>query len=243
MSAKVFFRKRQELFVIVGWLIIVATFITKDVFRENLNDVADSISAAETLYLLRDDNLKLHQEIDDVDADLLRVETDILMFQRRAPKAKREKYVSSASFHRNSDRVLRIQSEMFLEVDNLARLVAKAPPDAEHMKQFTELYQEWDALKMNMLKEDSVELKVPLEKFDSEASDSRSIKEYGEIRLLSQQLHLVGAIILDQAHEMKERKENLVNIFTPISYILWGLGALLALGSKLFGSESTVEMD
>lgn len=238
-----FFTRHQGLLIILGSLIIVATFIVKDVLRDQVKDVADSINAAENLYLIRDSNLELHEEIDEVDDNVSKGRIEVL---RSLPTKQKDVDVIkkpewSADFSRNSQRLLRIENEMGLEEDNLARLVLKAPPKPDHMTQFAELYKQWDTLRIKILEGDRDELNAKY--FDSKAVYNRSVKTYSDVWLLSQRLHLIGSMILDDAHETKERNERLVNIFTPVSYGLFGLGALLTVLSKLFGVDSGAGSD
>jgi hypothetical protein len=235
-QTKRWFQKHQGLLLILGTLIIVTTFIVKNVFREQLKDVVDSINAAENLYLIRDSNLELHEEIDQVDANVSRSRIEILQALPSAKKNQTQKDAWAADFDRNSQRLLRVINETYLETDNLARLVMKAPPTPEHMAQFTELYKQWGTLRIDLLKGDQAELN--LEDFDSKAAYNRNLKGYAAVWILNQKLHLVGSMILDDAHEVKERKERLVRVFTPISYGLFILGAVLTFLSKLFGVET-----
>jgi hypothetical protein len=91
-------------------------------------------------------------------------------------------------------------------------------------------------LRIDLLKGDQAELN--LEDFDSKAAYNRNLKGYAAVWILNQKLHLAGSMILDDAHEVKERKERLVRVFTPISYGLFILGAVLTFLSKLFGVET-----
>jgi len=57
------------------------------------------------------------------------------------------------------------------------------------------------------------------------------------------EMHITAALILDDAQEVREKKELLVRIFTPVSYGLFGFGAILTLLSKLFGAEVVPETE
>jgi len=222
------------LLIIIGALILFATFAIKDVLRDSAKGLAESINAAENLYLIRDDDLELHEELDEIDADVFKSRMDSLSAPLNSRKSDVRKSARSADFERNSQRLLRIENETGLEVDNLARLVLKAPPTPEHMAEFSELIKQWDLFKINSLKADSAELKLKV--FDFTAVNNRNRKDYSDVWVLSQRIHLVGALIVDDAQETKEKKEHLVSVFTPISYGLYVLGVLLTLLSKFFGA-------
>ena len=59
--------------------------------------------------------------------------------------------------------------------------------------------------------------------------------------LISDKLHLLSATILDNAQAKQAEEERWLEIFTPISYLLFAAGAVLTLISKLAGVESIGE--
>ncbi len=218
-----------------GWLVIVVTFLVKDVLHDRLKDLVDSVNAAESLYLIRDSALSLHEEMDAVDARVTRGNTALLKALVKKKGDDISKEASSEDFARNSDRLVRILAETDIEIDNTARLAEVAAAKPDHIRQFDDLYKEWDALRMNILKGDLVEINKPIEPFDSTAVYNRGVKTYSDVWIINQRLHLVAAMILDDAHEAKEKDEQLVNICSPIAYVLFAVGAALTLLSKLMG--------
>jgi hypothetical protein len=230
------FVRRRGLIKIVGGMIILATFLVKDVLRDQEKDIVETINSAESLYLIRDASLELHKEIDEVDAN---VNKDGLAILKALPPIRNNESKKAdwqADFDRNEDRLLRAEIETYSEVDNLSRLIAKAPPSPEHLKQYSELYWQWDKLRM-------AEFAIPVKRLDeatpddSKATYNRDLKTYADVWLANRSLDMVGAMILDDAHYIKERKEHRVRVFTPISYVLFVLGVLVTLASELFGIE------
>jgi hypothetical protein len=236
-----FFSRHQELLIILGSLIIVATFVVKDVFRDRMKDVADSIDTAEDAYLIREATIDLHSEIDEVDANVVQVRTEVLSALSSIPKAKQNAYESDLVFKRYSQRLLRMENETGLEVDNLARLILKVPPTSERIAQFNDLYRQWDSLKMKGLKEGSIDINAKL--FNPEAVNAQNVRDYADAWLISQKMHLTAGLILDDAQRVKEKQEYLIRVFTPISYALFVFGAMLTLLSQLFSPDGVPEAE
>lgn len=55
MTGRKFLRTHKQWLVFSGPLVLFATFITKDVLRDNYKDLSDSVGVAESVFLIRDD--------------------------------------------------------------------------------------------------------------------------------------------------------------------------------------------
>ena len=235
--AERWFAKHPELITVLGGLILFATFLVKDILREQEKDVVNAIDSAESIYLIRDSNLALRKEIDQLDANINRSRGEILRADRSKHKEKQtEAREFIPIFDGSEDPVVRLLGETDVEVDNLQRLVAKAPPTAEHLTEFAKVYWEWDKLRMQFFAQPLPSLDEKL-KEDAKNIAERDRAYYSSVWLINSKISMVGAEILDDAHYTKEKLEHRVKIFTPISYVLFGLGVVLTIVSKLFGVD------
>lgn len=231
------FVKHRDLITVFGGLILFATFVVNDVLRQQEKDVVNTIDSAESIYLIRDSNLALRKEIDQLDANINMSRRKILRADRSKHKEKQtEAREFIPVFDGSEDPVVRLLDESNVEVDNLQRLVAKASPTAEHLTEFGRVYWEWDKLRMQFFAK-------PLPLLDEKPTeDAKTITErdqayYLSLWLINSKISMVGAEILDDAHYTKEKLEHRVKIFTPISYVLFGVGVVLTIVSKLFGVD------
>jgi len=227
--------KHRSLITVVGGLIILATFLVKDVLRDQEKDLADAINSAESIYLMRSADLELRKELNEVDMNVSISRREILQSLPPGTKVKAVPYLATG-FDGHEDRLVRILSDTDVEVDNLQRLVAIVPPTPEHLNEFGKLFWEWDKLRLE-------DFAKPLPLLDSKPSeDSKVVEEhnqkyYSEVWLINSQMSMVGAEILDDAHHTKEKRERHLRFFSPISYILFGIGVVVTVVSKLFGIE------
>ncbi|HVC48306.1 MAG TPA: hypothetical protein VND90_13770 [Terracidiphilus sp.] len=214
---------------------MLLTLFVKDVLRDQAKDLSDAINSAESIYLMRSANLELRREIDEVDMNVNISRREILQSLPRGSKVKKLPYLMTG-LDGHEGRLARILSETDGEVDNLQRLVAIAPPTFEHLKEFGKLYWQWDKLRLEIIA-------GPITPIGEKTTGgSKVISEpnrnyYSEARLINSNISMVGAEILDDAHYTKEKRERLVKIFTPISYVLIGFGAVVTVMSRLFGIE------
>jgi hypothetical protein len=228
--------KHKDLLVVVGGLIIVATFLVKDVLRDQEKDLVDAINSAESTYLIRDANLEVRKELDDIDANVTETRREMFLALPSGQKKQLGGTGLVPGFDGSQDRTVRLLGETDVEVDNLSRLVAKASPTSEHLKEFGELYWQWDKLRMKMF-ETPLPLLDQKPTEDPKVASQRRLEYYLAIRNINSRIRMVGAEILDDAHYTKEKREHRVSVFAPISYVLFGLGVVVTVVSKLFGIE------
>jgi len=139
-------------------------------------------------------------------------------------------------FDGSEDPTVRLLTETDVEVDNLMRLVEKAPPTADHAKEWNKLYWEWDKLRMQIFERPELPMdQKPKE--DPQIIARRNREYYLSVQLTSSKMRMVAAEILDDAHSTKERLEHRLKIFTPISYVLFCLGVMVTIVSKTFGLD------
>jgi hypothetical protein len=74
-------------------------------------------------------------------------------------------------------------------------------------------------------------------KDDPKVISERNWNDYSAIWLINAKISMVGAGILDDAHHAKEIRENRVKAISPISIVLFCLGVVVTIVSRLFGVE------
>jgi hypothetical protein len=190
-------------------------------------------NSAESIYLMRSADLELRKEINEVDMNVTISRQDILQSLPPGSKVKEVPYLMTG-FDGHEGRLVRILSDTDVEVDNLQRLVAIAPPTSEHLTEFGKLYWEWDKLRMGIITRPVPPID---EKTDVKANSDRDRKDYSAIWLVNSRINMVGAGILDDAHYTKEIREHRVRIFSSINILLFCFGLTLTVVSTLFGVE------
>ena len=214
---------------------MLATFFVKDVLRDREKDFAEAINSAESVYLMRSADLELRKEINEVDMNVTISRQDILQSLPPGSKVKEVPYLMTG-FDGHEGRLVRILSDTDVEVDNLQRLVAIAPPTSEHLTEFGKLYWEWDKLRMGIIARPVV---TPIDNpsYDPKATAARDRQDYSAIWLINSRINMVGAGILDDAHYTKEIREHRVRIFSLVNILLFCFGLTLTVVSTLFGVE------
>jgi hypothetical protein len=214
---------------------MLATFFVKDVLRDQNKDFADAINSAESIYLLRSADLELRKEINEVDMNVSISRQEFLQSLPPGTKVRGVPYLMTG-FDGHEDRLVRILSDTDDEVDNLQRLVAVTTPTPEHLNEYSKLFWEWDKLRMEEFAKPVPLLdEKPTE--DPKIVEARGRKYYSEVWLINSRIRMAGAEIFEDAHQAKERREHWVNIFSPISIVLFCVGVVITVGSRLFGIE------
>jgi hypothetical protein len=231
-----FMKRHERSFLISGFLVLFVTFVVRDVLLDRTRRMADTLSAAETEYLLEDATVQLHHEIDAVDGHVMSGSSDILA---NLPSRRRQLHFSpdpESILNRDSVQYLRMDSETNSEFASLYRLLEVLPANDNHRADFATLYARWD--------KDQVELLRPQrpigEKVDpavAKAEAEKDRKHRQDMWAINGQLRFVGASILDDAHRTLEDKEHEANVFAWWSYALYFIGGILALGGKMAGIE------
>jgi len=228
--------RHRSLITVLGGLIILATFFVKDVLRDQEKDLADAINSAESIYLMRSADLEIRKEINEVDMSVSISRQEIIdSLLPRGAKVKELPYLMTG-FDGHEGRIPRILSDTDMEVDNLQRLAAIALPTSEHLKEFGKVYWEWDKLRMSIIARPVTPI-VANAPDDSKAIAGQNRKDYWAIWLINSKISMVGAGIFDDAHRTKEIRENRVKFFSPLSYVLFCLGVVVTIVSRLFGVE------
>lgn len=225
------------MFLVAGYLVLFITFVVRDILLDRARTMADTLSVAESAYLLEEATIQLNHEIDEVDGHVMDGDRDILSnFPSHRPTIHVNMDIL-LMLGRDSLQSLRIDSETNAEFSSLERLLEVLPSDDKRREAFSTLYTRWD--------KDQMELLGPLrsieEKVDpaiSTAEAAQNTKRSQDMWAINGQLQILASEILDDAHKTLGDKENQVEVFARWSYLLYFTGGILALGSKLVGVET-----
>ena len=225
-----FLKRNEGLTIIVGALLMFSTFVVDNVAREKLRSLTDSLNAAQTAFLIRDSNLELYREIDEVEARVAQGNTE---FMQRLPKPRNHQHVAidpEAVLPHTSVEVLRITNETWHEFNNLGLLIAKMPAQDSRVREFNALYKEFDTVRIGMIKP-----VTPIS--NGKAYNREQLEDYFAVFRIHEKLQMLAAGVLDDAHANIGKMEHRLDALTPLSYSLFVIGAVFTVISRLAGIE------
>lgn len=226
-------KRHERSFLFCGFLLVFITFAVRDILLNSAQMMADRLSAAESTYLLEDATVQLHQEIDEVDGHVMAGNSDILA--NRPPRKEHLRW--SPNLDRGSVQFLRMISETGSKFASINRLLADLPVDDKNRSEFGILYTRWDRDQMKLLRP----VRLIGQKVDpaiARAEAEEDSKNSQDMWDVNRRLAFLGASILDEAHGALEEKEHQACVFRWLSYALYFIGGVLALGTKMAGIET-----
>jgi hypothetical protein len=232
-----FMKRHERSFLISGFLVLFVTFVVRDILMDRARTMSDTLSAAETAYLLEDATVQLHHEIDVVDGHVMSGNSDILA---NLPSHQNGLHFSpdpESFLDRSSVQDLRMYSETNTEFASLHRLLELLPLHNTHRTDFSKLYARWDKDRVGLLRPvPLIGAKVDPVVAKSEAEEDR--KHLQDMWWINGQLQFLCASSLDDVHRTLEEREHGANIFAWWSYVLYFISGVLALGGKMAGIET-----
>lgn len=229
-------KRYERFFVTAGFLIVILTFVVRDVLLESARTMAESISAAETSYLLENAAIELYHEVDQVDGHVMEGNSEVLNhLSSQRPKIQFSADPESI-LDRESVQHLRMESEQSEEFYNLGRLLRELPFERAQQTELDEFYRRWDADRLSLLRPIApIGEKIDPAKEKADAAQDK--RTYADMWLIRERLQTLRASILDNAERTLEKKEYIVAVYTPISVLLYVIGTLLAVLARLAGVE------
>jgi hypothetical protein len=235
MRAKVlqYLRRQRGAFAIVAAILAFMTFLIKDTLRDQYKEIADSIETARSSLLIETTFIDLHQGIGRLTAAVDDSRLDILAILR-PPKVSTpiEMLTSSREFVKKIESGVQLGGSInatAAKFDETSRLIHTVRSGDVVSSQFASLRKRWEQFTAQR------EASINSTHGEDDLSDE---KEYKEI---TNELNRITNDALNEAEVTKEEKEALVNVFTPISVVLYSLSALLALASKMAGLEEVAQ--
>jgi hypothetical protein len=228
---KSFFRRHNTRLIFFGALVVFTTFVIKDVLREQLKDLMDSVESAHSIFVLRHDTSMLNFRL-----QYLQGTADAL-----ADKLVRSKMVTQDGLRKDATAKIVLLDEqldnLFVYCDNVARLVEKLP---EKMSMTHHLHDLVDATEHRALHQRAI-LEHLREGEELKTLDSKSSSVVGttilEIQNAIPQLDFAimtyGEMTMREAERAKDVSKQTYGRWTRISYGLYALGWGLGLVGKL----------
>lgn len=244
------FRQHSRVITFLGAVIVFATFVVKDGFRENLKNLTDSIDSAESVFLIRSDleDIKLHTG------------------RSVAPRGDNPGMFDYAV--QDIEHSRKTFDDIAYQLDNIARLIKKLPDQSSQIKfastwreerqetvitqsgpitggnvfvqeESKTLAEHWQKPQQRLTRLRQEENRIrrimnPDHKHDEEAA--RAAAELsGDSAYLLHVTEAFGRAVLDVAMKAKDDHERSYKMYTYIGYLLYGVGSALGLVGILFG--------
>jgi hypothetical protein len=237
-TIRIWLRRHEAFLAAIGLLTVIATFVTKEVFRDNLKELADSVDRAQITYSLRVNIDSLRTEIRYLDSRI----SSLKLSSSNAPPTDTTQMLEFADSFDNCRRTVMenlISYEVW--VDEARQLVEKLPYDKAAEEQLRPLQQGSAAFE--------AQAKSLLQAIDKAISDQTLAVGAGLAPnplpcdtlpfALRVQAHLPEASAfssrqLERAEEVKRNAERRYRLFSIVSYVLFGIGILLALIGRVY---------
>jgi len=233
-----FMKRHERVFLGSGFLIVFVTFVVRDILLDRARAIAETLSVAETAYLLEDAAVQLHHEIDEVDGHVMAGNSDLL---NEPPSDMQYRHISPdvmSFLNRDSIQNLRMDSEANTEFACLYRLLEALPSNNTHRTDFSKLYLRWDKDRMDLLRTPPPPIGAKVDPVIAKSQAEEDAKLRQDMWVINGQLQLLSASILDDAQRTLEGKEHEATAFAWLSYALYFVGFVLAFGGKMAGLET-----
>jgi hypothetical protein len=231
-------KRRRRIVSLIGALIVFGTFLAKDVRRDKLKDLVDSIESAENSYLIRAGNRRTLQEIKGFEKSF----SDF----RRNPTAPEDQLTEADFEDRGVGFYLQTTHDDQLAnmeiYDELARLAEKLPgaqPEKNSLqaaKQLdAEFWEEWNAVDKEAMKlPDAWRVKdTPLAK----QLEAKIFTASAAGQKCSQTLESVSREILHEAANERVKAEANYEMWNKFTFLLYGVGFVIGIFGILMGGE------
>lgn len=241
-TLNIWLRRHETFLAAIGLLTVIATFVTKEVFRDNLKELADSVDRAQITYSLR-------LNIDSLRTDISHLDGRISSLRPSPGSAPSTDTTQLLEFAEGVDNCRRTVMENLLNyevwTDEARQLVEHLPYDKAVQQQLRSLQEGSAAFE--------AEAKSLLQAIDRAVSDERLTVSAGlapnpvpcnalpfalRVQARLPEASAFAGDQLERAEEVKKNAERRYRVFSIISYFLFGIGILLALIGRVYGIRS-----
>jgi hypothetical protein len=228
---------------VIGATIVLATFIVKDAWRENLKDLVDSIENAQNVFLIRDDSKA-------VTFQLRVIEQKIDHIEQVSTLTTKDPFTAIAV---NSQMMIfrELQDNIETDLDNTTRLMEKVPGQEANRKTVEELKKRL-VIARDSFRQSGVTIArliptvTPDGVFPGQARQAifdTSVDLSNKTNDLWTRTHNLSATVLNEAASELQVEEKHFRWVKIASYILYVLGWTLTLFGKVFGIEELAVAD
>jgi hypothetical protein len=233
--------KRKDLFVVVAAFIVFVTYVVKDGLRDQLEAVVTSIDSAENSFLIRSASLPISESLSQIEAQVALLELQLELHEGAPAHKSSESRAQLIEMSHNRNNLDKMESETQQSIDNLERLQKKISVPKALLEKLLTIKKEWDDLRASDNHFLHEVINAGPSDFDS--YNEHYLQTLADLNVTYKELEDVSSETMEVAKETKERKESWLRIFTPLSYVLYGIGWTLGLYGKLSGFEETGESD
>ena len=223
-----FVKRHDRQLAIFGGFLLLATFVVREIVRENLKELKDSLAAAENTFRIRDEFMLLHRQLKAVDERMGKSEnTSTLPLTITLDPSKR--------ISEEQVKIAQLSEAIAEEMDNIGDLVEKMQLNPDDAKDYVKLVADTDDVK------DSYQ-KVMMRDGSMESKMLEMIKAEEKAQQLQHTL-LTDVRILEEAREQEHRREKEYRVVTYVSYALFLIGSALGLLGKIYGLKGMESAD
>jgi hypothetical protein len=235
-----FLEKHEKALTLLAAFVVFGTFIVKDVFREALHELTDSINSVETAFLIRGDIAQLRVAISSVE-DNVRFFGDLQVNRQGDDPAlrKQSQILRFGASRTEASNILELASELLSKAPDEAIAVQINKMRADIQKRSEPNYiSPFQQLFLN--KDTSVAPSAGNSPLGGAPDDV--IKELDEFSLIAEAQTLADKALAGLV-AVKDRSEHSYFLYTRASWALYSLGWGLAILVKLSSGRKTVAGD
>jgi hypothetical protein len=230
----VYLRRHNRILTFIGAFIVFATFVVKDGIREHLKDLTDSVAAAESVFLIRDENIETSRTLGNIQRQI----AAITQTADNSP-------LYAAALDVEIVKLYMSNTEYFL--DNIYRLISKLPDQKTPITfknswlsgtQRKNPWEFWRDLQnqLTQLKQSDSNVRQLMrpDHVGEEKAARAADKLFGDSVVLWIDTRAFGWLVLEEAVKMREKSEHSYEFFTNVTYVLYVFGWGLALSGRLY---------
>jgi hypothetical protein len=247
-QSKSFVRRCKNAATVIGSLVVLGSFVTKEIVQEHLKSILDSLDSENQIFQIRSDNAFQQKQLTSLTVSIENVRLD----EQETPK-KREMLRHQLDDAIDHDKmIVKTSIERAKRSNQDVREFIKPIPNVRPLElelnnsdgQLDQLLQANDALRGNVLDnflDDDFVGPLPNERELIE-STSYLRREIAEVRDRALQSTDVSANLRDKALDASKRYrseiEKKYQSYTLAIYILFGVGWVFGLGGRLLGFDA-----
>jgi hypothetical protein len=199
-----FVKKHERKFVIVGAILAASSLLLREVVREDLRDLRDSLSGAKTIYIINTGFVSLYRQIAEPGGRLYQA------INPAGETAEREEY-----------RIVSSVEAFEAEIDNMEHLIKAIDPSPEDKATMARMEQESDAI------ESEFEKAARIEDNQKKVAALRQIEE--KVQSEEQGSFTWEGSILNEAEVQEDSRTKTYDSVTHVTYGLLIVGTILSL--------------
>jgi len=227
---------RNTAWTLVGALVVFLTYVVKEIFRERLKNISESLTSTENIYTI-------HQDTDVLWEKLMSLESQLAALGSQGGRADPASSANIAKLiQRNAKTLSERVSNASIMFDQTSRLLDKLPSRQRHLRSERDRL----AIELEDMKKavKATETAVghtatgagsadPLKTLTELAQQSLPIVQAGLVQI---KIAVLSDQVLETARSARKGAETLYTYCTWASYLLYAIGFTLALLAQLRGA-------